>query len=114
MLNIKLVRSLPVGGLHCRPRTRKRVALAALSWMSCSSTRKPYFSAASTPAMAADSFSLAANSAERALEEVSMISTRGRLACTQPRHCPRSEEHTSELQSLAYLVCRLLLEKKKN
>src|SRR2546425_5280417 len=26
----------------------------------------------------------------------------------------RSEEHTSELQSLAYLVCRLLLEKKKN
>src|SRR2546425_1546944 len=33
------------------------------------------------------------------------------------RHDPwavlRSEEHTSELQSLAYLVCRLLLEKKK-
>src|SRR5687767_15279367 len=30
------------------------------------------------------------------------------------RRQPRSEEHTSELQSLAYLVCRLLLEKKKN
>src|SRR5687767_15778476 len=29
------------------------------------------------------------------------------------RRQPRSEEHTSELQSLAYLVCRLLLEKKK-
>src|SRR2546423_6490012 len=29
------------------------------------------------------------------------------------RDVPRSEEHTSELQSLAYLVCRLLLEKKK-
>src|SRR3712207_7167349 len=29
----------------------------------------------------------------------------------QPR--PRSEEHTSELQSRQYLVCRLLLEKKK-
>src|SRR2546425_6644480 len=28
-------------------------------------------------------------------------------------NCKRSEEHTSELQSLAYLVCRLLLEKKK-
>src|SRR5205823_12462867 len=28
-------------------------------------------------------------------------------------HRCRSEEHTSELQSLAYLVCRLLLEKKK-
>src|SRR5687767_15700106 len=31
----------------------------------------------------------------------------------EPRR-ERSEEHTSELQSLAYLVCRLLLEKKKN
>src|SRR2546425_4304431 len=30
------------------------------------------------------------------------------------RRSRRSEEHTSELQSLAYLVCRLLLEKKKN
>src|SRR5687767_15237620 len=29
-----------------------------------------------------------------------------------PARVPRSEEHTSELQSLAYLVCRLLLEKK--
>src|SRR2546425_8138016 len=33
---------------------------------------------------------------------------------TRPvRRRERSEEHTSELQSLAYLVCRLLLEKKK-
>src|SRR3712207_7320814 len=30
------------------------------------------------------------------------------------RDRPRSEEHTSELQSRQYLVCRLLLEKKKN
>src|SRR5947209_20130375 len=29
------------------------------------------------------------------------------------RRCMRSEEHTSELQSRQYLVCRLLLEKKK-
>src|SRR2546425_7235901 len=29
------------------------------------------------------------------------------------RETTRSEEHTSELQSLAYLVCRLLLDKKK-
>src|SRR2546425_2586462 len=35
-------------------------------------------------------------------------------ASPQPcRPAARSEEHTSELQSLAYLVCRLLLEKKK-
>src|SRR3712207_7291582 len=32
----------------------------------------------------------------------------------RPRREPRSEEHTSELQSRQYLVCRLLLEKKKN
>src|SRR2546423_6162020 len=42
---------------------------------------------------------------------------RVRRSSTAPT-CPRSptwrsEEHTSELQSLAYLVCRLLLEKKK-
>src|SRR5712672_2336237 len=36
------------------------------------------------------------------------------IAISIPRgRAPRSEEHTSELQSLAYLVCRLLLEKKK-
>src|SRR2546425_8052825 len=35
-------------------------------------------------------------------------------ARSRPEHLvDRSEEHTSELQSLAYLVCRLLLEKKK-
>src|SRR2546425_6332969 len=33
--------------------------------------------------------------------------------CGSGRPCAKSEEHTSELQSLAYLVCRLLLEKKK-
>src|SRR5436189_5995955 len=32
---------------------------------------------------------------------------------TPPCRAPRSEEHTSELQSPMYLVCRLLLEKKK-
>src|SRR3712207_7544202 len=34
-------------------------------------------------------------------------------ASTSPRTGQRSEEHTSELQSRQYLVCRLLLEKKK-
>src|SRR2546425_8741724 len=36
------------------------------------------------------------------------------LAAAMHLVLPRSEEHTSELQSLAYLVCRLLLEKKNN
>src|SRR3712207_7298216 len=35
------------------------------------------------------------------------------LRPTCPSPCARSEEHTSELQSRQYLVCRLLLEKKK-
>src|SRR5437016_8884083 len=34
--------------------------------------------------------------------------------CGKRRERERSEEHTSELQSLTNLVCRLLLEKKKN
>src|SRR5947209_15443986 len=39
---------------------------------------------------------------------------RGRRRRRRPGHPkPRSEEHTSELQSRQYLVCRLLLEKKK-
>src|SRR5205814_7777104 len=43
----------------------------------------------------------------------------GRSGCDRESHAPadpqpgRSEEHTSELQSLRHLVCRLLLEKKK-
>src|SRR5205823_14319432 len=37
----------------------------------------------------------------------------GGLELTIDLAAVRSEEHTSELQSLAYLVCRLLLEKKK-
>src|SRR5438874_8131437 len=35
------------------------------------------------------------------------------LPCSPTRFMPRSEEHTSELQSRRDLVCRLLLEKKK-
>src|SRR5438093_5195168 len=38
---------------------------------------------------------------------------RGDTLAARPAGAPRSEEHTSELQSLTNLVCRLLLEKKK-
>src|SRR2546425_9440372 len=47
----------------------------------------------------------------RSIDEFIALVTEA-LTCDSPRE--RSEEHTSELQSLAYLVCRLLLEKKKN
>src|SRR5437660_8179483 len=39
---------------------------------------------------------------------------RGALTALSQQSEPRSEEHTSELQSRGHLVCRLLLEKKKN
>src|SRR5262245_64561312 len=43
------------------------------------------------------------------------LAASGRLpGCLPSPAAPRSEEHTSELQSLRHLVCRLLLEKKKN
>src|SRR3712207_8941433 len=44
-----------------------------------------------------------------------VITVKARLAGLDPRleQAARSEEHTSELQSRQYLVCRLLLEKKK-
>src|SRR5260221_1262686 len=42
------------------------------------------------------------------------VGGRYRLPHCQPLHPDRSEEHTSELQSHSDLVCRLLLEKKKN
>src|SRR3712207_8791658 len=44
-------------------------------------------------------------------EEELLVPVRIRPVIEQPG---RSEEHTSELQSRQYLVCRLLLEKKKN
>src|SRR2546425_8946300 len=41
------------------------------------------------------------------------VEVAGALLASSAQERDRSEEHTSELQSLAYLVCRLLLEKKK-
>src|SRR5262249_62356157 len=61
-----------------------------------------------------------AATSSRATAAPCMTSTGSRCPSrdTTPRHLPitsrRSEEHTSELQSLTNLVCRLLLEKKKN
>src|SRR2546425_8840541 len=44
---------------------------------------------------------------------VALVEFIGRVVDDRDLGIARSEEHTSELQSLAYLVCRLLLEKKK-
>src|SRR5205823_14175812 len=55
----------------------------------------------------------APGSAERAARACYPSRSRSAPCPADPRDWRRSEEHTSELQSLAYLVCRLLLEKKK-
>src|SRR5437879_9569741 len=44
--------------------------------------------------------------------EVGSLPRLEQIALIEERFTPRSEEHTSELQSPMYLVCRLLLEKK--
>src|SRR3712207_8609410 len=48
-----------------------------------------------------------------AVEVCGYAASRGNVY-SEKKWMPRSEEHTSELQSRQYLVCRLLLEKKKN
>src|SRR3712207_8186582 len=49
----------------------------------------------------------------RAVVWVDLTANRYKLETHDLEDCVRSEEHTSELQSRQYLVCRLLLEKKK-
>src|SRR5229473_7143596 len=70
----------------------------------------------STPAAqtSAPSWPVLVTSANRRSTSVSWLTSVGTGVAWPPasRIRPRSEEHTSELQSLAYLVCRLLLEKK--
>src|SRR3712207_7632126 len=48
------------------------------------------------------------------LPAICPLSRKPHQPCAWWGFCARSEEHTSELQSRQYLVCRLLLEKKKN
>src|SRR5687767_15377325 len=55
----------------------------------------------------------AASSASAPASAAIRPTLRTHRAASRRRNSTRSEEHTSELQSLAYLVCRLLLEKKK-
>src|SRR2546430_5576828 len=48
------------------------------------------------------------------IRDVNSCGTRTRSAGSKSFHISRSEEHTSELQSLSNLVCRLLLEKQNS
>src|SRR5437879_8538836 len=55
----------------------------------------------------------ARNTCDSACRECKTSCASQKLDCLTHAHADRSEEHTSELQSPMYLVCRLLLEKKK-
>src|SRR3712207_8313486 len=55
-----------------------------------------------------------ASARARSPAELTPSSLSGQRPGTVSDTCSRSEEHTSELQSRQYLVCRLLLEKKNN
>src|SRR3712207_8062992 len=66
-------------------------------------------SPASCPSTAGDDADAASSSGSTGRSRSHTLTARSRS-----RTPTRSEEHTSELQSRQYLVCRLLLEKKKN
>src|SRR3712207_7743783 len=90
------------------------------SWVHCGSR----LGSGSRPIQRSDPlFTLACSRRSKKCMRLSFINEpepTGRLCCGEvhpphiiPRWWHRSEEHTSELQSRQYLVCRLLLEKKK-
>src|SRR2546425_205458 len=60
----------------------------------------------------ADAFFFVSDAMVNSQEELIIDTARAKRLPTMLPYKGRSEEHTSELQSLAYLVCRLLLEKK--
>src|SRR5437879_8833037 len=72
----------------------------------------------SVPVFGSFSANIASATGEDPISDASLKDSSVRPACScstrQRTICARSEEHTSELQSPMYLVCRLLLEKKKN
>src|SRR3712207_8719027 len=81
------------------------------------STLFPYttlFRSRARAAEAAIRANASSSSRRRATEKATATRIPRRTSTGASRKAPRSEEHTSELQSRQYLVCRLLLEKKKN
>src|SRR2546423_11168877 len=75
----------------------------------------PAFSSAQHPADGLDQSPDGEPDPEREQESLpGRVLERPPAEVTEGRGVQRSEEHTSELQSLAYLVCRLLLENKHN
>src|SRR6266550_5310225 len=94
------------GALEAEPRTKPRLRYQELQYRSV---------ALRTPALVEDNDlgRIRIAVCRHARNEVQRRYPPGDFARTG-HHVARSEEHTSELQSRLHLVCRLLLEKKKN
>src|SRR5437763_10596651 len=78
------------------------------------STLFPYTTLFRSPGGRPDPHAQGAGDREGVLRQGAPQGREPRRSRGDRRGHPRSEEHTSELQSPMYLVCRLLLEKKKN
>src|SRR2546425_2884312 len=95
--------------------------LTGLLFLGCSGTGEKKTKLAFVTNNASDFWTIARKGVEQTDKELPNVDVEFRIpadgtAAEQKRIVDdllRSEEHTSELQSLAYLVCRLLLEKKK-
>src|SRR3712207_8975580 len=70
-------------------------------------------SAGSSPGLELDALDEADEDAVARHVVFPLLQARAQRVARDSQHDGRSEEHTSELQSRQYLVCRLLLEKKK-
>src|SRR5205823_6685856 len=88
---------------------------AEKAWQMASNHDMPQMRSAAMPARVMSAYTSHSDFAVSVMRGASRSSFIGPGACSLYSCMPptRSEEHTSELQSLAYLVCRLLLEKKK-
>src|SRR5262245_62546135 len=83
--------------MYCQPR--------------CGTTHNPLRLAATRPTGNTSSYK--STKRPRRCAFASSLMNTAATGTSPPSPIPRSEEHTSELQSLRHLVCRLLLEKKK-
>src|SRR2546428_3391924 len=97
-------------GLYCKPPALQRVVLPIFFFNDTATTE--IYTLSLHDALPIFPCSCAYASAEAISRSMRMAWLTGNSPCRARR--TRSEEHTSELQSRSDLVCRLLLEKKKN
>src|SRR2546428_9483127 len=91
-----------------------RSTLFPYTTLSRSLPERPGAAWARSASTAIDSRSRRTSTARRVAATIVASTSGGNAACgSRIEDCVRSEEHTSELQSRSDLVCRLLLEKKK-